>query len=548
MTVCQARLLAVLLLSFLVTEVVALTRVSSEAQSSLSRRLPRDVRITRVIVDLRGGSDTDTSEYDDELYDASDASESDDSLNDDGYSILPTNFLNDQTAGTLLKASKQTICFIGKIAMKTISAASRAAVAIFNSEENLAAEEDEEEPDLLTKFGRVLKRMIQAAFQPAKQSVANPALSLLSDDEEGLELSREEVQSKQSTKSKQTRTKADKPLPDMGSYFAKMYGVEATRNEKSENCLPLMGGAIVDALRIARSKARLLVVIVPAFHPGKAHAHDIEAIKGVLSSEVATVAERKARKSGQTGSYVIWGAKAGSSEAVTAMKRVKASQLNSKGQKRPALLVVYPAQIVGSDGSPKIVPRLLAQHHCSPPPSSEMMAAWLNALRKRHAKQFATMQLELREADLHRERTEGYRSSILSDRERQVRELREAEEQRQKELAEKERREAILVRREELRRSLPEEPAQDDPTSLTIALRLSDGRNSQRRFAADTSLASLFNWVDAEFELDRESVILSTLNGQKSFEWSACNMELREAGFSRMTGLRVTERKTEHST
>jgi hypothetical protein len=46
--------------------------------------------------------------------------------------------------------------------------------------------------------------------------------------------------------------------------------------------------------------------------------------------------------------------------------------------------------------------------------------------------------------------------------------------------------------------------------------------------------------------MERELVTLTTLNGQKSFDWDEDDnneLTLTEAGFSRMTGLRVTERK-----
>mmetsp|Transcript_21231 Transcript_21231/g.35132 ORF Transcript_21231/g.35132 Transcript_21231/m.35132 type:complete len:91 (-) Transcript_21231:197-469(-) len=67
-----------------------------------------------------------------------------------------------------------------------------------------------------------------------------------------------------------------------------------------------------------------------------------------------------------------------------------------------------PAPIFFSSGIAKIVPRLLAQRHCSPPPTPDTSrVAWLNALRKRHGKQ--------REAGLFHERKEGDQSSIIDD-------------------------------------------------------------------------------------------------------------------------------------
>ncbi len=82
------------------------------------------------------------------------------------------------------------------------------------------------------------------------------------------------------------------------------------------------------------------------------------------------------------------------------------------------------------------------------------MAAWLNALRKRHGKQYNGMQSELKEGEYFKERTEGYRESVQSDIERKDREKKEEDERLEKEKAEEERKEAIEKRRKELKESL----------------------------------------------------------------------------------------------
>jgi hypothetical protein len=336
---------------------------------------------------------------------------------------------------------------------------------------------------------------------------------------------------------------------DFGEYLAKSYGVEATRNEL-EKFMPVIGGSIGEALRVARSKARLLVVLIPASKPAgksKAKTHDQEAIEGFLSAEVSKMAGKRAHKSGETGSFVLWSAKAGSPEAVQAIKRLKAQQTNSKGQKRPTLLVTYPAQALDSKGVPKVVPRLLAQHHCSPPPSPEQMSAWLNALRKRHAKQFGTMQLELRETMFYKDRKEGYIDSMQSDKDKWERERKEKAEQVAKEKVEQAQRDALAKRREKIRASLPDEPGKDVEGVKTVALRLADGQSCQRRFAPDVTISTLFDWVDATFEIEREAVILTTMNGQNTFSWDSSSQTLEEAGLGRLVGLRVSISKPETS-
>ena len=198
------------------------------------------------------------------------------------------------------------------------------------------------------------------------------------------------------------------------------------------------------------------------------------------------------------------------------------------------------------NGKPKIVAQLLAQHHCNPPPSAESMAAWLDALRKRHAKQFAIMQRQLKEAEFLKERRADYKSSVVSDTKRKEDEQRAEEERLALEAAEKAKQEALEKRREELKDGLPEEPAKDAADVMTIALRFADGRTGQRRFEASTALSTVFNWVDGYYAMEREKVTLTTMNGKLSFTWDDHNeTTLKEAGLSRMTGLRVMEQKEE---
>ena len=200
-----------------------------------------------------------------------------------------------------------------------------------------------------------------------------------------------------------------------------------------------------------------------------------------------------------------------------------------------------------SKGEVKIVPKVIAKHHCNPPLSSEAMAQWMNALSKRHAKQYAIMQRDLKEAEYFKERKEGYKESIQSDIERKLREKKEKEERLAKEKAEKERLEALERRRQELLESLPEEPGSDVKDAITMSIRFLDGRSGKRKFTQDTQLSVVFNWVDALFQMEREVVILTTMNGKQTFSWEDTTESntLKEAGIGRMAGFRVTEKKGE---
>ena len=175
------------------------------------------------------------------------------------------------------------------------------------------------------------------------------------------------------------------------------------------------------------------------------------------------------------------------------------------------------------------------------------MAAWLNALRKRHAKQYSAMQKELKEMKWYKERKEGYHDSVQSDVKREEREKEEEEKRLADEEAEKERLEALEKRREELKSSLPEEDTSSD--AKKIAVRFPDGRSGQRRFSPDQPLSDIFNWVDAMYEMEREKVVLTTMNGQKTFSWDeeTNDQSLDEAGLGRMAGFRVSEKKEEDS-
>lgn len=360
-----------------------------------------------------------------------------------------------------------------------------------------------------------------------------------------------------------------------GTYLAAMYGV--TIDDKRR--IPVVvGGTLTDALRTARSKARLLVVFVPASDPKKmkrkssstTKTYDETAIESLLSLEVAKASEKRAIKKSKKkeqkqvpehtgekwGSYVLWSAMPSTTEAVSALKRLKAKRPVGKGGGKkgtgdsPILLVAYPAKTLDSSGRLKITPRVLSQHHCNPPPSAESMAAWLNTLRKRHAKQFAAMQHDVRETRLLQERMEGYRSSMEDDRDRERREQEEEEARKAKERAERERRERLEQRRNELRASLPEEPGSDEPNVMTVALRFPDGRHGRRRFGDDTDMNVVFNWVDATFGMEREKIVLSTMNGRQNFTFREEDDEgemitLKGAGLGRLTGFRVTEIKEE---
>ena len=457
------------------------------------------------VLRLRAGSDDDGYESD---AGSSDDEEGERELSDQSIASDSGDIVG-SLLHTVFKTAKQII---------------RATLAVFDFSEV------EDDTSIVGHFMLAIQRMWNAAFGSSDLPPRRPAKS--------------SAPEKKTAAPKESGRTSSSTNIDFGSYLGSTYGVEAGRDVLDE-VEPILTGSFQDALRAARGQARLVVALLPAHLPKKRDQADMSAVESFLSKEVASVARKKARKGATTRSFVLWSAKANSPEAALAIKRLKAQTTNTKGKKRPILAVVYPHQAIDSSGRVKIVPRLLAQHHCSPPPEAETMAAWLNALRKRHAKQYSTMQTELKEIELFKERKEGYKESVKTDIESKKKEEREAADRKAKEEAEKKRAEEIRQRRVMLEENLPEEPDKSDRTAHTVALRLADGRSAQRRFASDESLETVFGWVDVVFEIEQETVTLTTLNGKLSFTWEDKGTTLEKSGLPKMAGLRVTITKPE---
>ena len=289
-------------------------------ESSLARRNPRTATLSLIkngghqswnSLVIRGGASDDDDDYEDAVEELED---------DEGTGLESSSSVMDSLFGI----SKRVLVVLGKATVATTKAASRAVVAAFQSDD--VNDEEEEPPSFIARVVHTLQRMWTAALNPPET------------DEGGAESS-----STAKPKAKQNGSaRTEKSEADFGSFLASSFGISVDRDDDST---PVLGGTIGDALRAARSKARLLVVFIPSTRPGKKNTPDHAAIRSLLSPEVSEAAEHRARKKEESGSFVLWGAKASSPEAVTAMKRLKAKQPNKKGDKRPMLLVAYPAQV-----------------------------------------------------------------------------------------------------------------------------------------------------------------------------------------------------------
>lgn len=457
---------------------------------------------------FRGGSDSDMEEeYDEEVL---------------------KELCSDESA--LISLTKKSLHLIGKITLHTLLAMQRAAKAgmqiAFYSEDNDVETDDEEtmSPSLISKTWTVLTAMWKAA------------LNASDDDLEDMAPTSKEMKKHETNKDKMQNTK----VADMGDYLASTYKVPSSSSSSAQ----ILGGSLSDAMRTCRSQARLLVAYIPTSKPSSSKsktAFDVTCIQSLRSDEVALAVQAK------KGSYIIWAAKYGSPEAVQAAKRLRTSHASSSKKNLPTLVVAYPSQVLDKkSGKLKIHPKLLAQHHCNPPPNKATLASFLTALRKRHSSHIKTMRAQLREAELHAERRSNYEQSMQLDTQRKKQEVIAKAEKKAKLEEEKKRMQLLKERRSQFLESLGEEPDSNDEGVVTVALRLADGRNAQRRFVDDGSMDTIFNWVDASFEWDRELLQLTTMRGDKKLEWDDCaSSSIREYAGSKtkMLGLRISLRK-----
>jgi UBX domain len=387
---------------------------------------------------------------------------------------------------------------------------------------------------------------------------------------------------------------------DIGSKLAEQYGID--RGSTTASDLPsdaisktvIYGGSLKDALESAKQQGRLLVILIPQQqHPGPSQKKnnlndlndiatiDVAVVASFLSTQVAMVAEqappKKKKKSTATthslrgGSFLLWSCTAGigSSDAITTLKRVQGGNIqrtNAAGQKRPILLVVYPHSVIDPrNGQVNIVPRLLAQHHCTPPPNPEKLVQWLRTIRKRSFKYYAILQKHQQELLWQQERIVGYKKSVQSDIEHNERAILEAREKQRIAEQEKVRVQYIQQRRKNLLEALNNVTIAENDASntgsrddgnvifTTVALRFGDGRTGTRRFTKEATLQDIFHWVDAIFEIERESVILQTMNGKRTFYWhddddddngGSMKVTILDSGLGKMFGLRVNTKSS----
>lgn len=292
----------------------------------------------------------------------------------------------------VVAVSKRTYKVVKKASLATYHALQRAVKAAMEVDAMDENDEEEEEEDefeitmadqalkLATKLVRTVQRMVVAAldFSSEVEGVDED------DDDEGGEVDILVVETKKKvaktvvveeaiekdveeatesieesttvpTKLDDTRPETGAVANDFGWTLSEMYEVADGRTAKAT--VKVMGGSFKDALAKAKEEARILLVFIPSERPnggrrflfgGKAKeeegpSNDKLAIESLLSTQTAKAANKKARKKkSDTGSFAIWSAKAGSSEAKNAIKQLEV-QTSNKGDPVPILAAVYPA-------------------------------------------------------------------------------------------------------------------------------------------------------------------------------------------------------------
>jgi hypothetical protein len=381
--------------------VVSMTSVQSAAEDAASTW-----RSVRSLLELRGGQDDE--EVSDEEEDSDDDDDDDEVAASSGgmdYAAMVEQVVDvtkTKVIPVVVAASKKTYKLLNKVTLSTYHALQRAVRAAWEGE---AEEEEDEEDDedrevtmadqalkLATKIVKTIKRMVVAALdfpESTEEEVVDKEEEDDEDDEEDgnvdtlvketkkkvkkttsvveekVENAKDvdsetpaEESTSEPTQLDDTRPETESLASDFGASLAEMYGVNDGRGASASH-LVIMGGSFKDALEEAKKQARLLLVLIPADRPnggrrflfgGKKQetdgpSKDKVAIESLLSSKVVKAANKKARKKGSdAGSFAVWAAKAGSSEANKVIKLLNV-QTSNKGDNVPILAAVYPAYV-----------------------------------------------------------------------------------------------------------------------------------------------------------------------------------------------------------
>jgi len=160
-------------------------------------------------------------------------------------------------------------------------------------------------------------------------------------------------------------------------------------------------------------------------------------------------------------------------------------------------------------------------------------------------------QQQERDRSLIQEQDQAYQELLRQDQEREQRERQERldrekketeEQDRLKQAEEEERRktETKIKRRQQLKSSLPMEPAQNEQGVTSLVFRLTDGSRLQRRFKSNERLQSVYDYLEAQENVELPShFVLVTNFPRKSF--ADKNVTLLEAGLVPQSALFIED-------
>ena len=198
-------------------------------------------------------------------------------------------------------------------------------------------------------------------------------------------------------------------------------------------------------------------------------------------------------------------------------------------------------------------------HHFKPPPAPEQALVWLNRTLEIHGHVLEDDRKErdflVKEAKLQVEQKEAYTDALKADREREIREKKEAEEKKAKEAAEKKKTAEDATRREKKKKSLGEEPKGEDVCKIAVRLPAAaagaagaavgkDGK-IQRAFLPTESLERVFDWLDVDGLLYLPTIkVVQTRPKKQAYMYPEDkDKTLAETGVTRQVLLLIESRK-----
>ena len=193
----------------------------------------------------------------------------------------------------------------------------------------------------------------------------------------------------------------------------------------------------------------------------------------------------------------------------------------------PLLLVLAPGR-----GGNKFT--ILAQHHCTPPPTSTELVKWITLLKKRHAVVIKQMKRAIKESRYSAERSELFRETKIKDKEREARE----EVEKARKVREAQLEEEICARREVLAEALPAEPSAA-AEGFTIKVELDGSTSEKRKFPPTATMSDVFDWVDVAFAVPREKVCLSVTGRDRVITYEDRESTFEQVGVTKMCKLRL---------